>query len=79
MNKTPQKITDCVETSRRGRQNYMNEIKESILNDAKKIILVNATDAINVATNPDTNASTSCCPVHSSLCTFCIKHFSGCK
>ena len=50
MNKTPQKITDCVETPRRGRQNYMNEIKKSILNDVKKIILNNVKNVVKILT-----------------------------
>ena len=39
MDKTPQKVTKepkRVETARKGRENYMNMLKESILNDAEK-------------------------------------------
>ena len=39
MGKTSQKVKKnpkCVEAARKGRENYMNKLKESILNDAKK-------------------------------------------
>ena len=39
MDKTPQKVTKepkRVETARKGKENYMNKLKESILNDAEK-------------------------------------------
>ena len=39
MEKTPQKVTKNqrhVEAAHKGRKNYMNKLKESILNDAKK-------------------------------------------
>ena len=39
MDKTPQKVTKepkRVEKARKGRENYMNKLKESILNDAEK-------------------------------------------
>ena len=39
MNKTSQKVTKNpkpVEAARKGRENYMNKLKESILNDSKK-------------------------------------------
>ena len=40
MRKTLQKVTKDpkrVEAVRKGRENYMNKLKESILNDAKKL------------------------------------------
>ena len=39
MDKTPEKATKDprrVEAARKGRENYMNKLKESILNDARK-------------------------------------------
>ena len=39
MDKTPEKVTKYpkpVEAARKGREKYMNKLKESILNDVKK-------------------------------------------
>ena len=39
MDKTPEKVTKypkSVEAARKGREKYMNKLKESILNDVKK-------------------------------------------
>ena len=58
MDKTSQKVTKDpkhVEAGRKGRKNYMNKYKESILNDAKKG--GDTTSAGNETTSATTNAS----------------------
>ena len=71
MDKTSQKVTkdpECVEATRKGRENYMNKLKESTLDDTKKGSgnTNNAgnetTDATNTTTAPansTTNTATS--------------------
>ena len=66
MDKTSEKVTKDpkrVKAARKGRENYMNKLKESILNDAKKGSgdTTNAsnesTSATNTATTPATSTS----------------------
>ena len=66
MDKTSEKVTKDpkrVKAARKGRENYMNKLKESILNDAEKgsVDTTNAsnetTSATNTATIPATTAS----------------------
>ena len=66
MDKTSEKVTKDpkrVKAARKGRENYMNKLKESILNDAKKGSgdTTNAsnetTSATNTATIPATSAN----------------------
>ena len=55
MDKTSKKVTKdpkCVDAARKGREKYMNKLKESILNDAKK----GGGDTTN-ASNETSNAS----------------------
>ena len=64
MDKTSQKVTKdpkCVEEARKGRENYMNKLKESILNDAKKGSgdTSNASNETASATNTATTPTTS--------------------
>ena len=59
MDKTPEKVTKDpkrVEAARNGREKYMNKLKESILNDAKKGRR-DTTNTSNETTSPTTNAS----------------------
>ena len=74
MDKTSQKVTKDpkrIEAVRKGRENPMNELKESILNDVKKILAVQAmkipaqstlppppaNSTINTSTTPATSAT----------------------
>ena len=64
MNKTSQKVTKDpkrVEAPCKGRENYMNKLKESILNDAKKGSgdTSNASNGTTNATNTTTTPATS--------------------
>ena len=64
MNKTSQKVTkdpERVEAPCKGRENYMNKLKESILNDAKKGSgdTSNASNGTTNATNTTTTPATS--------------------
>ena len=71
MNKTSQKVTKDhkkVEAGRRGRKSFMNNLKESILNDAKKDSgdttnasneTANASNETTSAANTNTNPATS--------------------
>ena len=60
MDKTSQKVVTKdpkrVEAARKGREKYMNKLKESILNDAKKGGR-DTTNASNETTSPTSNAS----------------------
>ena len=59
MDKTSEKVTKDpkrVEAGRRGRKNFMNKLKEDILNDAK-IGSRDTSNASNETTNVNTNAS----------------------
>ena len=59
MDKTSEKVTKDpkrVEAARKGREKYMNKLKESILNDAKKGGR-DTTNASNETTSPTSNAS----------------------
>ena len=63
MDKTPQKVTKDPkrqEAAQKGRENYMNKLKESILNDAKKgrEDISNASSEANDATNSATTSAT---------------------
>ena len=65
MDKTPEKTTKDprrVEAAGKGRENYMNKLKESILNDAKKGSRGTSTEtpsATNTATTPANGATSS--------------------
>ena len=61
MDKTPEKVTrdkdpKRVEAARKGKEKYMNKLKESVLNDVKKGS-GNTTNASNEATSTTDNAS----------------------
>ena len=61
MDKTPEKVTrdkdpKLVEAARKGKEKYMNKLKESVLNDVKKGS-GNTTNASNEATSATNNAS----------------------
>ena len=61
MDKTPEKVTrdkdpKRVEVARKGKEKYMNKLKESVLNDVKKGS-GNTTNASNEATSTTNNAS----------------------
>ena len=61
MDKTPEKVTrdkdsKRVEAARKGKEKYMNKLKESVLNDVKKGS-GNTTNASNEATSATNNAS----------------------
>ena len=59
MDKTSEKVTKDpkrVEVAHKGREKYMNKLKESILNDAKKGS-GDTTNVSNETTNETTNAS----------------------
>ena len=60
MDKTSQKVVTKdpkrVEAARKGREKYMNKLKESILNDAKKGS-GDTTNASNETTSPTSNAN----------------------
>ena len=61
MDKTPEKVTrdkdpKRVEVARKGKEKYMNKLKESVLNDVKKGS-GNTTNASNEATSATNNAS----------------------
>ena len=60
MDKTPEKVTrdkdpKRVEAARKGKEKYMNKLKESVLNDVKKGS-GNTTNASNEATSATNNA-----------------------
>ena len=65
MDKTSQKVTKDrkrAEAARKGRENYMNKLKESILNDIKKVSGESSnetTSATNTATFPATTPANS--------------------
>ena len=55
MDKTSQKVTkdpERVEAARKGRENYMNKLKERILNDAKKVAEILAIQAMKLPALP---------------------------
>ena len=55
MHKTQQKVTKDPkrqEVSRKGREKYMNKLKESILKNAKKVVKILATEAIMLPMSP---------------------------
>ena len=55
MDKTSQKVTkdpERVEAARKGRENYMNKLKERILNDAKKVAEILAMQAMKLPALP---------------------------
>ena len=61
MDKTPEKVTrdkdsKRVEAARKGKEKYMNKLKESVPNDVKKGS-GNTTNASNEATSATNNAS----------------------
>ena len=61
MDKTPEKVTrdkdpKRVEAARKGKEKYMNKLKESVLNDVKKGS-GNTTNASNETTSATNNAS----------------------
>ena len=59
MDKAPEKVTNDpkpVEAARKGREKYMNKLKESILNDVKKGS-GDTTNSSNEATSATSNAS----------------------
>ena len=61
MDKTPEKVTrdkdpKRVEAARKGKEKYMNKLKESVLNDVKKGS-GNTTNASNEATSATNNES----------------------
>ena len=68
MDKTPQKVTKdpkCVEESRKGKEKYMNKLKKSILNDAKKgsgdnsNVINETTSATSTTTTPTTSTTST--------------------
>ena len=66
MDQTQEKVTKekdpkCVEAARKGREKYMNKLKESILNDLKKGSgdTTNASNETTSATNNVSNETTS--------------------
>ena len=55
MDKTSRKVTkdpERVEAARKGRENYMNKLKERILNDAKKVAEILAMQAMKLPALP---------------------------
>ena len=55
MEKTSQKVTEDpkrVEVARKGRENYMNKLKEIILNDVKKAAKILAIEAMKLPVPP---------------------------
>ena len=55
MHKTQQKVTKDPkrqEVSRKGREKYMNKLKESILKNAKKVVKILANEAIMLPMSP---------------------------
>ena len=55
MDKTSQKVTkdpERVEAARKGRENYMNKLKERILNDVKKVAEILAMQAMKLPALP---------------------------
>ena len=64
MDKISEKVTKDskrVEAARKGREKYMNKLKESILNDVKKVRgdTINASNETTSATNNSSNETTS--------------------
>ena len=68
MDKTPQKVTKDpkrVEESRKGKEKYMNKLKKSILNDAKKgsgdnsNVINETTSATSTTTTPTTSTTST--------------------
>ena len=80
MDKTPGKVT-CVEAARKGREKYMKNLKESILNDVKKgngeTMQTMKLAALPTPPPQDQMILMSmvlvcCCPCHWCFCIFCI-------